>query len=197
MSEQPAVSETYDIYDFDHTIYDGDCSLDFYKFCLRKNPSLIRFLPVQILHLLCFKLKLESRTAFKAHFFGFLCRVSDINQTLDVFWDKHYIKIKKWYIHTDHTRDIIISASPEFLLLPAATKLGVLKLIATRMDARSGIITGKNCRGEEKVARLRAAMGNIQIGKVYTDHKSDKPLLDLAQRRYIVKKNHITELTYN
>ena len=29
------------IYDFDKTIYDGDSSIDFYKFCVKKNKLLI------------------------------------------------------------------------------------------------------------------------------------------------------------
>ena len=40
------------IYDFDGTIYDGDSSIDFYLFCLRKNVSIIKFLPVFIIGLL-------------------------------------------------------------------------------------------------------------------------------------------------
>ena len=29
------------IYDFDKTIYDGDSSIDFYKFCVKKNKLMI------------------------------------------------------------------------------------------------------------------------------------------------------------
>ena len=35
-------------YDFDETIYDGDSSVDFYFFCLRKNKKVLKQLPEQI-----------------------------------------------------------------------------------------------------------------------------------------------------
>ena len=36
-----------DVYDFDGTIYDGDSTVDFWLYCLRRKPSLLRFLPHQ------------------------------------------------------------------------------------------------------------------------------------------------------
>lgn len=27
----------FNVYDFDHTIYDGDCTVDFYLFCMKKK----------------------------------------------------------------------------------------------------------------------------------------------------------------
>ena len=28
-------------YDFDHCIYAGDCTIDFYRYCLKKNTALL------------------------------------------------------------------------------------------------------------------------------------------------------------
>ena len=33
------------VYDFDKTIYDGDASLDFWKFSVKRKPSLALYLP--------------------------------------------------------------------------------------------------------------------------------------------------------
>ena len=34
-----------DVYDFDGTIYDGDSTVDFSLFCLRRHPALLTALP--------------------------------------------------------------------------------------------------------------------------------------------------------
>ena len=33
------------VYDFDDTIYDGDSSIDFFKFFIKKDPSVITYAP--------------------------------------------------------------------------------------------------------------------------------------------------------
>ena len=33
------------VYDFDGTIYDGDSTLDFWYFCLKKHPQILLYLP--------------------------------------------------------------------------------------------------------------------------------------------------------
>ena len=46
-----------DVYDFDGTIYDGDSSIDFYLFCLKKNIKLLRYIPGQVLYAILYKFK--------------------------------------------------------------------------------------------------------------------------------------------
>jgi phosphatidylglycerophosphatase C len=57
----------------------------------------------------------------------------------------------------DHT--VIVSASPEPYIAEAARLLGADQALATRLASRDGRLTGrydgKNCRGEEKLRRLR------------------------------------------
>ena len=38
------------VYDFDGTIYDGDSSIDFFLFCLKKNIKVIFYLPKVVLN---------------------------------------------------------------------------------------------------------------------------------------------------
>ena len=56
------------VYDFDKTIYDGDSTLDFYLFSLKKNPMLIRFLPVQIIGFIKYMFGLCPKLYFKEKF---------------------------------------------------------------------------------------------------------------------------------
>lgn len=80
---------------------------------------------------------------------------------------------------------VIVSASPENWLQPWCDANG-LKLLATRMQVREGVITGKidglNCYGEEKVRRIRESFDLSQYEQIfcYGDTNGDKPMLELA-----------------
>ncbi|MDE6357601.1 MAG: haloacid dehalogenase-like hydrolase, partial [Eubacteriales bacterium] len=82
--------------------------------------------------------------------------------------------------------DIIISASPEFLLKPICEKLGIKYLIASKVDKKTGKYEGLNCYGAEKVIRLNKEMPNTEIREFYSDSFSDEPLAELADKSYIV-----------
>ena len=177
------------VYDFDHTIYDGDSSLDFYIYMLLQKPSIIKFLPQQIFG--CFKYLLGKTDTkqFKECFFVFLCETDNIDGRIKDFWDKNEKKIKKWYKKEDN--DVIISASPEFLLSEICNRVGIKSLIATKMDARTGKITGKNCKGIEKVIRFQEIYPSENIDNFYTDSKSDYPLAKIASQAFWVCKKVI------
>jgi phosphatidylglycerophosphatase C len=83
-------------------------------------------------------------------------------------------------------RLFIVTASPDILVAPFARRLGADGLIGTRLsfDAQgrfSGALKGANCRGEEKVARLRAALGpNLRLAAAYGDTAGDREMLAMA-----------------
>ena len=178
------------VYDFDKTIYDGDASLDFWKFSIKKQPTLIRYLPYQIFSAVLFKIKILNRKQFKEHFFIFLKSIHSLDLTR--FWDQNQDKIKTWYFNQKKPDDLIISASPEFILKEITKRLQV-KLISTKMNQRTGKIIGENCRGEEKVKRFRELYKDQQIDQFYSDSESDTPLKKLAVIAYLVKKNQIID----
>lgn len=185
------MKKTIKIYDFDHTIYRGNSSIDFYLFCLIIKPHILIFLPYQIWHIILYILRIEDKTSMKSHLFIFLRGVKNLDFILKKFWDKKFKKMKKWYVLKDHSKDVIISASPVFLLQPVSKKLKIHKLIATIHNIENGKIIGKNCFGEEKVKRLQNSMKNYDAVEAYSDHLSDLPMLKIAQKRYIVKGNDI------
>ena len=127
----------------------------------------------------------------KETFFSFLKYIDDIDEYLINFWNQNYKKIKKWYLDSNHDNDVIISASPEFLLEIPIKKLKIKKLIATLVDKKSGKFLSNNCHGKEKVKRLFEEYSNIIVTKMYTDSLTDKPLLDIALNGYIVKKDNL------
>lgn len=172
------------IYDFDNTIYDGDSSKDFFKFCLKKNKIiLLDIIPICFM-LFLYLIKVIEKEKFKSSFFRFLKRIDGNRYVID-FWKDNDCKIKDFYIKQHKKKDIIISASPYFLLEPMAKKYG-FKLIATDMDIKTGIINGNNCYGEEKVRRLKE-IGVTKCDEFYSDSLSDAPCSKLAKQSFIVK----------
>ena len=88
--------------------------------------------------------------------------------------------------------DLVVSASPEFLLAPACRRLGIRPPIASRVDARTGRYTGLNCKGAEKVSRFREQYPDAEIGQFYSDSRSDAPLAHLARRAFLVRGDSYT-----
>ncbi len=174
------------VYDFDNTIYKGDSTWDFVLWCIKKKPALI-LSHVKTGPAFCaFKARLVSKRYFKEKMFSFLQRVPDIENWVEEFWDTHIKNIKTFYLNQQKPDDIIISASPEFLLTPICKRLGIEYLIASRVDKNTGFYKGQNCFGEEKVYRFNEELGG-HIDEFYSDSLSDTPLAKLADKAFLVK----------
>lgn len=180
------------VYDFDGTIYRGDSSLDFYLFCLCLHPLIIRFLPIQLSGILAYKLRLISKTQGKAAFFSFLKGVGNVSALVNDFWVSHASGIQPWYITQQTADDVVVSASPEFLLAPICQRLKV-RLIASIVVPETGRFESENCYGIEKVRRFRSVFPTESIDAFYSDAYSDEPLAALAQQSYLVKKGKVHE----
>ncbi len=178
------------VYDFDETIYSGDSTRDFYFYSIKKHPLLLRFLPKQGWAFLKYMFGIINKTKFKEQFYIFLSGIEDIDNEVSCFWDKNIAKIKSWYLDVKRDDDVIISASPEFLLRPVSEKLS-FTLMASRVDRKSGLTDGKNCYGEEKVKRFYEVYEDGKIEKFYSDSLSDTPLAEISEKAYIVKENEL------
>lgn len=176
------------IYDFDNTIYNGDSSKDFFLYCLKRNKKILMDIIPICFMLFLYLIKIIEKEKFKEVFFRFLKRINGVEYVND-FWEINATKIKNFYIKQHKENDIIISASPYFLLEPIANKYK-FKLIATEMDINTGHITGNNCYGEEKVKRLNE-LGIYECNKFYSDSLSDTPCSRLAKKSFIVKGNDL------
>ena len=182
------------VYDFDGTIYDGDSSVDFWLYCIREKPSVfLKCLPRLFCGAVLYGLKLSTKEKWKERFFSFLRYLPADEARINRFWEQHTGKIKKWYLERKQENDVIISASPVFLLGPVSRKLGV-SLIATVVDPTSGRFSGLNCSGKEKVRRFREEYPDGMIEEFYTDSRKDLPLASVAGRAYFVRKNEIREM---
>ena len=184
------------LYDFDGTIYDGDSTVDFIKYTFKKYPKSLLHIPCIIWNAFKYVIHLQGKTKMKEKFYGIFKYVDDMDSHLDSFWNTHEKNIMQYYKDKkSHKDDVIISASPEFLLKPISRKLKVKYLIASRVDRETGKTTGYNCHDVEKVKRLNEVFDDYVVLETYTDSiKSDTPILMLANKQYLVKHNKVTEI---
>lgn len=181
------------VYDFDGTIYNGDSSVDIYFFLLKRYPKLIAYFPKQMLGIVKYKLHLSSKEEMKEMYFSFLKGVRTDKTFIDDFWKQNQNKIKEWYLNQKRKDDVIISASPEFLLKPICDILGIDNLIATKVELSSGKFLSKNCQGAEKVVRFKESFSKAEIETFYSDSKSDTYMAKLATKAFLIKKNRIID----
>ncbi len=176
------------VYDFDGTVYRGDSSVDLYIFCLLRHPNILSRLPSQMGAFFRYKRKKCNKTAMKEVFFSYLEKIPDIDHELELFWKKHEKKMYAWYLEAKRADDVIISASPEFLLAPICERLGLPAPIGSAVDKKTGKFARKNCHDAEKVTRFREIHGNAAIDRFYSDSRSDSPLAALAGEAFFIKK---------
>lgn len=180
------------VYDFDETIYNGDSTKRFYFYCIKRHPSCICSIPKSILYFIFYKCKFCSKTKFKEEFYSFLSFIPNIDSFLENFWRKEISNFNEWYLKQQEKTDIIITASPEFLVKPACDIIGIKFLIGSRVNKFTGKTIGENCRGEEKVIRLNEQFPGCSVENFYSDSYSDTPLAKYAKESFMVKKSRIT-----
>lgn len=178
------------VYDFDKTIYDGDSSMHLYKFTLKKYPSVIKEWPKQIKAAADYKRGKISKTDMKTVFYEYFKHIPNMTLHIEEFWLEHKHNLKSWYLEQKREDDLIISASPEFLLEPICKELSV-NLIASVVDPRTGNNLRENCYGEEKVRRMKEQYRIEEMEEFYSDSYSDDPLAQYAERSYMVKGDRL------
>lgn len=181
------------VYDFDKTIYDGDSTADFYLFSLKRHKKIITLFPsLAVAFIKFYVLKKGSKTDFKQVMYRFL-NFCDTENDVKLFWGKNKHKIKKFYFENQKEDDVIISASPVFLLNPICKSLKIKYLLASEVDSHSGKYNGINCHGKEKVRRFYEVFPNGKINEFYSDSYSDTPLAEVAETAYMVKKEKLSK----
>jgi phosphatidylglycerophosphatase C len=93
---------------------------------------------------------------------------------------------RRW--QSQSARLVIVTASPEEIVAPFARGLGADSLIGTRLaydenDRLTGELKGENCRGPEKVRRLKETFGpDVRLEAAFGDTDGDKEMLALAEQ---------------
>ena len=178
------------VYDFDNTILRGDSSARFFAWCLGHCPRMWLDIPAQAVNGLLFILKIRPKQAFKQRMFGFL-RLIDVENAVPAFWRDNLPRVKAWYRQTHRPDDVVISASPEFLIRPACDALGIRHVMASPVDRHTGAFHGLNCHGAEKVRRFREIWPDAIVENFYSDSHSDDPMAAIAEKAWMVKGERI------
>lgn len=181
-------------FDFDGTITTHDTLLEFIKFSKGSGAFYTGF-AMNSPFLVAMKLKLLSNQPVKEkilrYFFGGMPE-KNFNEACHNFQEQclpqlirpgALKEIKKF--QEEGIEVIIVSASPENWIRQWAESQG-LKLIATKLEVKdgkiTGLISGKNCYGIEKVNRIRELFQLEQYEAIYAygDSSGDNELLAIA-----------------
>ena len=179
-------------YDFDDTIYYGNSMRRFYFFCALRLPYLFLFVPVITVAVILRTLRILDKNKYLFMLEWFIVFVPHAERYAVKFWDKNMNRIKPWYLAQKRDDDVIVSASPYFLINEACKRLGVA-CIATNLDTHARL-HGKHCHGKVKVEMFCQCFGDQPLAAFYSDSRSDTPMMQYAERGYFVKGDEITLL---
>jgi len=179
------------VYDFDNTILRGDSTARFYAYCMLHYPKMWLDIPGQAVNGLLFALKIRKKQVFKQRMLAFLQKIEDVDAAVEAFWAKNFCRVKPFYAKTHRDDDVVISASPQFLVKPACDRLGIRVCMGSPVDKHTGVFSGLNCHGQEKVRRFREVYPDAQIDDFYSDSHSDDPLAQISRRAFLVRGDEI------
>lgn len=206
------------IFDIDYTITKKETLMELFKFVIKNDKKNIRFLPRAIFCGIMYGIKVYDEREVKEKFLKFIDGIEE--KDLAVLVKRFYEEKLRTIVYDDALKmmkdlksqgyDIyLISASPEFYINEFYAIKEVDKIIGTKFAFNNGIFTrkmeGKNCKGLEKVNRLKEVITNEKIevdfkeSYMFSDSLSDKPLFDLVGKPYLInykKKNQIEILKW-
>ena len=175
------------VYDFDGTIFPGDCSIGFCFWCMKRHPKMyFTFFPKAVVNLILRKLGKMPEYLMQRKFFGYLTLIDDFDVQIERYWDKNEKKISAWYLAQKKPDDLIISASPTCIIEPIANRLGV-SFMATEFDREYGVFLNNHMYAKEK-AQYMIDNGFPLIENFYSDSLADTPLALCAEKAHLVTK---------
>lgn len=179
------------VYDFDGTIFPGDCSIGFALWCMKRHPKLwISFFPGMMKTLIMHKAGKIPNYLLQRRMFSYLTMIDDFEIQIEKYWDKNEKKISAWYLAQKRPDDLIISASPDCIIGPIAKRLGV-NYMATEFDREYGIFLNNLMYAKEK-AKYIIDRGFPMIENFYSDSLADTPLALCAEKAHLVKDHAST-----
>lgn len=193
------------IFDVDYTITKKETLIQFFKYMIKKDYKNIRYIPRALFSGALYGVKFYKEKQVKESFLKFIenKKEEELQEIAKGFYNDVLSKI----VYKDAIYKIkelkalgyeiyLISASPEFYLNEFYNIKEVSQIIGTRYVFEDGIfirqMLGENCKGHEKVIRLKEYIkeNNIKVdyenSLMFSDSLSDKPLLDLVGKGYLI-----------
>ena len=192
----------YALFDFDGTITTKDTLFDFISFTYGKS-GLAKCLLLNAWNLFLYAIKQRSNENAKEILLSTM--IKGTSTTVFEEQCERYSMERVPQIIKEKTKEIIekhrsagetlfiVSASPENWIRPWAMKNGFTQIIATKLEEKDGILTGKfasrNCYGVEKVNRLKEFFTDrdqLYIS-AYGDSNGDRAMLNYANHGVLIK----------
>jgi len=189
------------VFDFDGTLIKEDSIVLFFRRYYKYSLGNTGIFLALVCETIKFFMKINSQKQFKEKFINLV--ISSIkNKSLEEIIPD-FSKFLLWKILKDALLEInrlkekgfetvLLSASLDFYLTQIKETLGFSKLICTQTSLIAGkiIITGENCYGKNKIARLLAQYPkdstDWQNSYCFTDNPSDSGLLSLFGNSFAV-----------
>ena len=180
------------VYDWDNTIYRGDSTFGFVRWLYVHRPKTLLSVPRTALFGLLYGVKAVKKQTFKENLYHMFTYVEDMEKAVDEYTSSHLGHVKQWYKDAQKEDDLVISASPEFLIRAFCDKVNIRDCMASEVNMHNGKYKGLNCHGKEKVRRFRESYGNREIEKFFSDSRSDSPLAEISDEAYLVKGDNLS-----
>lgn len=199
------------IFDVDFTLTKRETLIEFYYFLVKKRPSLLKNLPRSVKGGLLYLIKVYDAGKAKEEFISFVRGITEEDMK-DIAKEFYQRKLKN-ILYQDALSTMenfkkegykiyLISASAEFYLKELYNIKEVDKIIGTRFEVKDGRYTGKiygeNCKGVEKVIRLKQYLKeeNIDVdfknSYMFSDSLADLPLFRTVGNPHLInfKREH-------
>ena len=193
------------IFDIDYTITRKETLMELFKYTIKDDKKNLKFLPRAAYCGFMYIIKFYDEKKVKETFLKFIDKIEEKDLALLVknFYNDRLqnilykdalnmmkdLKSKGYDIY-------LISASPEFYVNEFYAIKEVDKILGTKFKFENGAflrqMDGENCKGEEKVKRLKSYLNenNIEVdfkeSYMFSDSLSDKPLLDMVGKPYLI-----------
>lgn len=188
-------------FDFDGTITKKDTLFEIIRFH-KGSAALYGGLLLLSPALVMFKCKLLSNQRIKQIVLRYFFRDTNVEafkercaefcaQRLPLLVKENALQAIQQHVKQGH-QVAVVTASAEEWVEPWCASLGIV-CIGTRLETRNKLITGRisglNCNGPEKVARIRQAFDLNRYDDIYAygDTSGDRPMLALAKYGYYQK----------
>jgi HAD superfamily hydrolase (TIGR01490 family) len=193
LERAPGAGRTVAVFDLDGTLTSRDALLPFLRF-LVGTPAFLARLPLVAAIVAAMALGLVSRSRAKelvlALFVRGLARAAlelrgerFARERLPGMLRAQAAARLRWHQASGHYC-VLVTASPAIYAVPFARAIGFEDVAATELeyderDCATGRLSGENCRGEEKVRRLEALLGELGALTLhgYGDSAGDRALL--------------------
>ncbi len=186
------------LFDFDGTITRKDTLLDFMMYVKGRPAALIVFIKL-LPAVMSFKFKKLSNQVFKERFLTLAFAGYDEKTLWALGCEYARLRIPKliragamerldWHRRQKH-RIVIVSASADVWLAEWCREQK-LELICSALNFSEGIFTGRlkgrNCRGAEKVRRIKESINTSEYNVIYAygDSSGDTEMLEFADKPF-------------